>query len=107
VFGKKEIILIDTSLTLGEFDPHADGAYRNVKTFPLEVKQGKKVFVSVESDKPVDIALSNSDGICIKFKESVINDKIEVTAAKKETVALVLGIFRGDKADLKLKAWME
>ncbi|MCL2786276.1 MAG: hypothetical protein FWD81_03540 [Methanomassiliicoccaceae archaeon] len=108
MFGRKGTVLLDISLSLGEFDPSADGAYRNVKSFPLDVRQGKRLFVSVDSDKPVDIALSNGEGICIKFKDSVIKDTIgPVDTVKKETFALVLGIFRGDKAELKVKAWME
>jgi len=108
LFGKKEMMLMDESLTLGEFDPTVDGAYRNVKTFPLDVRPGKRLFVSVISDNRVDVALSNGDGNCIKFKDSVTKETIgPVEISKKETMALVLGIFRGDKADLKVKAWME
>ena len=108
MFGGKETVLLETSISLGEFDPTVDGAYRNVKTFPLPVKQGKKVFLTVTSDRPVDIALSNGDGICIKFKDGILNDTIgPLEMAKKETIALLVGIFRGDKAELKIKAWIE
>ena len=102
----RNAVLMDSSISIGEFDPNADGAYDNVKTFPLNAKRGK-LFVSVESDNPVDVAVSNSDGTCIKFKKSVINDTIVTELTKKETLALVIGIFRGDKAKLRLKAWME
>ena len=108
LFGNKGTILLDTALSLGEFDPSADGAYRNVKSFPLNVKQNRELFVSLNSDNPVDVAVSNSDGICIKFKDSVTNDTMgPIATAKKETMALVIGIFRGDKAEVKIKAWME
>jgi hypothetical protein len=103
--GKKNMLL-DVAISVGEFDPSVDGAYRNVKTFPLNVKKGL-LFVSVDSDRPVDIAMSNSDGVCIKFKDSVLCDVVgPVEMTKKETVALVVGIFRGDKAELGIKAWM-
>jgi len=101
--GKKE--LLNVSLTLGEFDPSADGAYRNVKTFPLSVTRGK-LFISVTSDRPVDIAISNSDGICIKFKDSILCDVLTAETAKKENVTIFAGVFRGDKAELSIKAWM-
>jgi hypothetical protein len=101
--SKREIFI--ESFTIGEFDPTVDGAYRNVKTFPLSVKQGD-LFVSVESDKPVDIALSNEDGICIKFKNSILSDILGPVAVKKGTVTLFAGVFRGDKAELRIKAWM-
>ena len=108
LFAKKENVLLDVSLTLGEFDPSVDGAYRNVKTFPLDVRPGKELFVSVDSDEPVDIAISNSDGICIKFRDSILKDTVgPVGTTKKETMALVIGIFRGDKAELRIKAWTE
>ncbi|MDR0791317.1 MAG: hypothetical protein LBE47_02130 [Methanomassiliicoccaceae archaeon] len=108
MFGKKETVLLDTSLTIGEFDPSADGAYNNVKTFPLDVRSGKRLFVSVDSDMPVDVALSDSGGICIKFKNSILNDTIgPIETVKKGTLTLFLGVFRGDKAELKVKVWAE
>jgi len=107
LFGKKETVLMDESFTLGEFDPTVDGAYRNVKTFQQEVRPGKRLFISVISDHPVDVALSNGDGNCIKFKDSVTKETIgPIETSKKETMALVLGIFRGDRADLSVRAWM-
>ena len=106
LFGKKENVLLETSLSIGEFDPSAEGAYRNVKTFPLNVNKGR-LSVSVDSSCPIDLALSNSDGVCIKFKDSLTKGTIAVETKKKETIALVLGIYRGDKADLSVKAWME
>ena len=108
LLGNKETVLMDTSVSLGEFDPYADGAYRNVKSFPLEVRPGRKLFVSVISDNPVDVALSNSDGICIKFKDSILNGTVgPVDTVKKETIALVLGVFRGDRAEVRIRAWTE
>jgi len=107
LLGKKTVLL-DTSLLLGEFDPHVPGAYRNVISYPLDAKQGRNLFVAVRSNNPVDIALSDSDGICIKFKDSILNDTIgPIVIEKKGTVALVLGIFRGDTAELSVKAWTE
>lgn len=108
LFSKKDMILMDVSLSVGEFDPSADGAYRNVKTFPLEVMQGKELFVSVDSDAPVDIAISGGDGMCIIFRESILNGKLgPIAVRKKETMMLVIGVFRGDRAELKLKVWTE
>ena len=101
--SKKE--LLDVSFTLGEFDPSVDGAYRNVKTFLINVRPGT-LFVSVASDRPVDIAISNSDGICIKFKDSILCDTLTAETPKKEAVTLFAGVYRGDKAELRIKAWM-
>jgi len=102
----KKTVLFDEQITIGEFDPSADGAYRNVKTFPLQVRQGD-MFISVDSDRPVDIAISNSDGICIKFREAILKDVIgPIALTRKETMALAVGIFRGEKAEPKLRAWM-
>ena len=106
MFGKK--MLLSQEMTVGEFDIEADGAYRNVKSFPLTVKSGKDLFVSVDSDKPVDIAVSNEAGKCIGFKEGIQKDTFGPTHLKeKETLALVVGVFRGDLAKLKIEVWME
>ncbi|MCL2712129.1 MAG: hypothetical protein FWD37_02480 [Methanomassiliicoccaceae archaeon] len=72
------------------------------------MKKGKKLFVSIISDRPIDMAMSDSGGKCIKFKESILSDTIgpfELT--KKETLTLFLGIFRGDKAEPEVKVWTE
>jgi hypothetical protein len=101
-------ILFHEKLTIGEFDPEADGAYRNVKTFPIDVKKGKRLYVSISSDRPIDMALSNADGICIKFKDSILNDTIgPVETSEKGTLTLFLGVFRGDKAEPEVKVWAE
>ena len=99
--------IFETAVSVGEFDPSVDGAYRNVKLFPMEVKRGK-LFISVNSDRPVDMALSNSDGICIKFKNSILCDTIgPIEVSKKEMMTLLVGVFRGDMAELSIRAWME
>ncbi|MCL2890661.1 MAG: hypothetical protein FWF40_02065 [Methanomassiliicoccaceae archaeon] len=102
----KKKILFEEQITIGEFDPSVDGAYRNVKTFPVQVRPGE-MFISVDSDKPVDIAVSNGSGICIKFKESILNDVIgPIRITEKDTAALAVGVFRGDKAEPKIRIWM-
>lgn len=101
--GKNEIL--NVSFTLGEFDPSADGAYRNVKVFPISARPGK-LNISVSSDRPVDIAISDEAGICIKFRNSILCDIVSAEITKKEVVTLFAGIFRGDKADVRIKAWM-
>jgi len=107
LFTNKDTVLIDEAMQIGEFDISAEGAYRNVKTFPLEVKQGD-LFISVDSDNPIDVAVSDEKGMCIKFKESITDEVIgPITIKKKATMMMVIGIFRGDKAELKLKVWMQ
>jgi hypothetical protein len=102
----KKKILFEEKITIGEFDPSADGAYRNVKTFPVQARPGE-MFISVDSDKPVDIAVSNGNGICIKFKESILNDVIgPIRITDKDTMALAVGVFRGDRAEPDIKIWM-
>jgi hypothetical protein len=102
--AKNEVL--DVTVSLGEFDPSVDGAYRNVKTFPLAVSPGE-LFVSVTSDRPVDIAITSADGICLKFKDSILCDTLgPIEVSKKGTMALIAGVFRGDRAELRVRAWM-
>lgn len=108
MFRRKTALIEKTEMTIGEFDPTVDGAYRNVKTFPLEVKAGKDLYISIESSIPVDIALSNGDGMCIGFKDQFKSGVFGPTALKKkEVVSLMMGVFRGDLAKLTIEAWME
>lgn len=100
--------LIDSEMTVGEFDITVDGAYRNVKTMPLDVKGKKALFLSIVSDTPVDLAISNEDGKCIWFKDHVTEGMFgPIPLARKETLALLMGVFRGDLAKMSVKAWME
>ena len=95
-------------MTIGEFDPTVDGAYRNVITMPLEVRAGKDLYIHLESDFPVDVVLSDSTGLCIGYRYEFSSGTFGPTPLKnKETIALVLGVFRGDLAKITLEVWME
>ena len=108
LFGKKVILIEHRTLTVGEFNININGAYDNVKTFPLEVKKGRKLFVSVRSDNGVDVSVVDAKGMNESFSEAV-KDKIigPLEISEKGTMALVLGVYRGDLAHVELEAWME
>lgn len=104
----KKTLVPKTEMTVGEFDITVDGAYRNVKTLPLEVRAGKKLFISITSDVPLDMALSDSDGKCIWFKDQVKGETIgPISLSRKETLALLMGVFRGDLAKVTVEVWMD
>lgn len=95
-------------MTVGEFDITIDGAYNNVKTFPMEVKKGKKLFVYVKSDVGVDVCVVDVKGVNEKFTEAVKEKTIgPLPIIDKGTMALILGVYRGDLAHVELEAWME
>ena len=108
LFGKKVILIEHQTLTIGEFNININGAYDNVKTFPLEVKKGRKLFVSVKSDNGVDVSVVDTKGMNESFSEAV-KDKLigPIEVIEKGTMALVLGVYRGDLAHVELEAWME
>ena len=108
IFGKKAILIEHQTLTVGEFNININGAYDNVKTFPLEVKKGRKLFVSVKSDNGVDVSVVDTKGMNESFSEAV-KDKLigPIDIVEKGTMALVLGVYRGDLAHVELEAWME
>ncbi len=108
LFGKKVVLIEHQTLTVGEFNININGAYDNVKTFPLEVKKGRKLFVSVKSDNGVDVSVVDTKGMNESFSEAV-KDKLigPLEIIEKGTMALVLGVYRGDLAHVELEAWME
>lgn len=108
LFGKKVVLIEHQTLTIGEFNININGAYDNVKTFPLEVKKGRKLFVSVKSDNGVDVSVVDTKGMNESFSEAV-KDKLigPIEVIEKGTMALVLGVYRGDLAHVELEAWME
>lgn len=105
---KRTVLIPETDMTVGEFDINVDGAYLNVKTLPLDVKPKRNLYVQIRSTMPMDLALSNSDGRCIGFREQMKEGVFGPTAlVKKETIALMMGVMRGDLAHITIEAWME
>lgn len=108
MFGRKVTLIEHQSLTVGEFNIDIDGAYDNVKTFRLDVKKGRKLYVSVRSDNGVDVSIVDTKGMNTSFSEAV-KDKLigPLSIEDKGTMALALGVYRGDLAHVELEAWME
>jgi len=108
LFKRKVVLFSEKSLTVGEFDIDSDGAYRNVKTFPVDVKGGKDLYVSIKSDRPVDVDVVGIDGRSIKFKEAFLNGVIgPLETVGKGTMEVILGVYRGDLSNLEMEIWME
>ncbi len=108
LFNKKTVLLEKQDFTIGEFDITVDGAYRNIVTFPMKVKKGRKVFVSVNSDNGVDVSVVDVNGMNAKYSASVKEATIgPVPARESGTMALVFGVYRGDLAHVTVEAWME
>lgn len=108
LFDRKITLMERQSLTVGEFNIEIDGAYDNIKTFPLQVKKGKKLFVSVKSDNGVDVCVVGTDGVNKCFREAVKDSTLgPVDIPEKGTMALIFGVFRGDLAHVEFEVWME
>ena len=109
IFGNRKTVLLERqTLTVGEFDISVDGAYRNVKTFPLEVRKGKSVSVYVVSDNGVDVSIVGLNGRNMKFMECVKDGTVgPVVSDGKGTMALILGVPYGSLSNVEVEAWME
>ena len=108
LFNKKTVLVERQELTIGEFNIEINGAYDNVKTFRLDVKKGRKLFVSVRSDNGVDVSIVDTKGMNTSFSEAVKEKTIgPVEIIEKGTMALILGVYRGDLAHVEIEAWME
>ena len=109
LFGTKKVTLVEKqNVTIGEFDITVDGAYRNIMTFRLDVKKGRNVYASIRSDNGVDASLVDVHGYNCKYQPEV-KDAIlgPVQVDETGTMALVLGVFRGDLAHVEVECWME
>ncbi len=109
LFGRKKTILLEKqSITVGEFDISVDGAYRNIKTFPLNVKKDRDVYVHVTSDNGADVSIVGLDGRNAKFIEGTKDAVLgPVNAKDKGTMALVIGVPYGSLSNVEIEAWME
>ena len=108
IFEKRTQVYGPETFIVGEFDPPADGLYRNVSPVELTVKPNHVLYVSVKSDIPVDIVIAREDGSAVqhkdKQKEIVLGP---YPTEKHKSMGVILGVFRGDKANVTLEAWME
>lgn len=108
LFSKRAVLIEKQSVTVGEFDITVDGAYRNIVTFPMEAKKGRSIYVRVTSDNGVDVSIVDAKGMNAKYSEMVKDAVLgPVSVREKGTMALVLGVYRGDLAHVEVEAWME
>ena len=108
LFSRKVMLLEETSFRLGELNYEVFGGYDNVKTFPLYTKVGKQLSVQIETSDPIDVSIVDGTGMNQKFKEGFTGGIIGPLPVKEKGImTLILGIWRGDKSDVKVSAWME
>lgn len=108
LFNRKTILLSESEFTLGALDYTVPGAYDNVKTYPLEVKSGKKVFIEINTTAPIDVSVVDTKGMNAKFKENFEGGVFgPVETKEKGIMSLILGIYRGEKSQVSFTAWME
>lgn len=108
LFSRRTVLLEETSFCLGELNYEIFGGYDNVKTFPLHTKVGKNVYVQVETSNPIDISVVDGTGLNQKFQEGFTGGVIGPLPVREKGIeTLILGIWRGDKSDVTVSAWME
>jgi len=108
LFEKRTAVFGPEDVRIGEFDPTADGLYRNVVTIPLDVKPKHVIYVKAKSDNPFDIVIAKENGSAVVHKEG--NRDIQLgpfPTEKADSMGIILGVFRGDKATVNLEVWME
>lgn len=109
LFSRKAVLMEETSFHMGEVDYTKPNLYDNIRTYPLEVKAGKSLYVRLSSTNGVDMSVVDTKGMIVKFKEHVVEDTTvgPVPIEEKGTMALVLGVFAGDRTDVTVTVWME
>lgn len=108
IFEKRTQVFGPETLVVGEFDPTADGFYRNVYPIELTVKPNHMLYVKMDSDAPVDIVIAREDGSAVQHKDRQTDIQLgPFPTEKHKSMGIILGVFRGDKATVKIEAWME
>lgn len=107
-FDKRTQVYGPETLSIGDFDPTVDGFYRNVVTIPLTIKHNQNLFVKVSSDNPIDIVIARDNGSAVTHKDRQKDIVMGPFPTEKyESMGIILGVFRGDKATAKVEAWTE
>ena len=110
IFSKSETVLQLDRRVVGEVNLQSDTGtgYDNVLHIPFGVKKGRKVRVSVESDKPVDVALAYGDFSSAGHKEGMTEGTLGPFDTKDFTdMALFLGVYPGDRATVSVRVWTD
>ena len=104
---KKVYVYGPKVVSVGDLDLSVDGCYRNVVTIPLDVKPNRFLHVHMTSDNPVDIVVANDDNSAAGHKEGQTDVELgPYSTGKSNSMGIILGVFRGDKAKVNLEAWM-
>ena len=108
LFDKRTQVYGPETLEVGQFDANADGFYRNVVTIPLTIKHNHMLYVKVESDNPVDVVIARDNGSAVTHKDRQTNVQLGPFPTEKlDSMGIIIGVFRGDKANATVEAWME
>ncbi len=108
LFEKKTQVYGPETVSVGDFDITVDGCYRNVFITTLNVKPKHSLYVKIESDNPVDVAVANEDNSAAGHKDRITSDVLGPFSTQKfSTMGLFVGVYRGDKAKVTIDVWME
>lgn len=109
LFSRKVVLIEETSFHMGEVDYTKHSLYDNIRSYPMEVKAGKSLYVKISSTNGVDVSIVDNKGYNVKFQEHVTSEFVmgPVPIKEKGTMALILGVFAGDRTDVTMSAWME
>ncbi len=108
LFDKRVQVYGPETIIVGEFDASIDGFYHNVYTIPLDVKHNQNLYVKVKSDKPVDIVIARDNGSAVMHKDRQTDIQLgPFPTEKHDSMGLIIGVFRGDKATVDVEAWTD
>ncbi|MDN5357900.1 MAG: hypothetical protein PWR17_1069 [Candidatus Methanomethylophilaceae archaeon] len=108
IFSGKHTVFGPELMSVGDFDPRADGGYRNVVVTQIKVKPKRMLYVQVKSDNPVDVAVVDQKGRPIGHKDGVTDDTLGPISTETWTdMGFIVGLFRGDKAKALVEVWTE
>ena len=106
IFSGKQAVFGPEMMSVGDFDPKADGGYRNVIVTQIKVKPKRMLYVRVKSDNPVDVAVVDQKGRPIGHKDGVTDDTLGPISTETWTdMGFIVGLFRGDKAKMEGLGW--
>ncbi len=108
LFDKRSQVYGPETFSMGEFDVNADGYYRNVVTVPIDTKPRRMLYVKVASDALVDVVVAKEDRSSAMHKEHVTDAVLgPIPTEKSHSMGVIIGVFRGDRANVTLEVWMD
>ncbi len=109
LFQKEETVFERKDIRLGElnYNSPTGTCYDNVLPFGFAVRKNRKLYLSMVSDRPIDVVIARSDNSVAAQSLQTPACELGPVDTKEDTdMGILLGTYPGDRATVSVRVWM-